>query len=93
MDTKGSEGSWTGGNNLELAGAGLYCNMSHSVFTSMYFGVNPARTVLSEQAMHSIQSRERERYNMSMYCTCILKLHYSIFQQKKLSVKRLNQLL
>ena len=33
--------------------------MSHSVFTSMYFGVNPARTVLSEQAMHSIQSRER----------------------------------
>ena len=34
----------------------LYSSMEQSVGTSMSLGVSPARTTLSEQAMHSTQS-------------------------------------
>ena len=52
----GSDSSVTEGKILSLAVVALYVNISHNVGTSLYLGVKPALTTLSEHAMHSIQS-------------------------------------
>jgi len=40
------------------AGAVLYVNIVVNVLMSLYFGVNPALTTLSEAAIHSTTSRD-----------------------------------
>ena len=35
----------------------MYVSILHNVSTSLYLGVRPARTTLSEHAMHSMQSK------------------------------------
>ena len=58
-DTQESMGSGYDGKMFSLAVLGWYWSISHKVSTSLNFGVSPALTTLSLQAMHSIQSGKK----------------------------------
>ena len=58
MVREGSAGSPRLGKTFSPGGEGRYVSISHRVGTSLNFGVRPARTTLSEHAMHSMQSVE-----------------------------------
>jgi hypothetical protein len=55
--------SWMPWKRFALAGSQLYVSILHRVSTSLCFGVRPARTTLSEHAMHSMQSESTQSHN------------------------------
>lgn len=59
--------SWMPWKRFSFEGSQLYVSIMHSVSTSLYFGVRPARTTLSEHAMHSIQSVSTHKNGYVMF--------------------------
>lgn len=68
MVTQGSDGSTWLSKILSSGVLVMQESISHRVGTSLYLAVRPARTTLSEQAMHSMQSETSREMSRKFFC-------------------------